>query len=164
MTKRIPTAKDRTPIAFGDLRGWIDALRDAGELAEINQEVNWDVELGTIVRMAQGTGYGPAFLFNNIKNYNGPDALCSQLFTGGQGSYPRLAMMFGLPQDTPVRELVKICRTIFTERIEPVTVDTGPVKQNIVTGDDIDLLKFPVPKWNRGDGGRYALTYAGCVT
>lgn len=164
MNTPLPTAEDRKPTAFGDLRGWIDALRDAGELAEIDQEVHWDVELGTIIRMAQGTGNGPAFLFNNITDYNKPDALCGQVFTGGQGSYSRLAMMFGLPQNTPARELVKICRTIFQERLAPVTVKTGPVKENIVTGDDIDLLKFPVPKWNRGDGGRYALTYAGCVT
>src|SRR5690606_4172339 len=137
-------AVDRTPTAFGDLRGWIEALRSAKEIAEIDQEVHWDVELGTIVRMAQGTGYGPAFLFNNITDYNRPDSLCSQVFTGGQGSFPRLSMMFGLPKDTPVRELVKVCRTIFSERVAPVTVDTGPVKQNILKGDDIDLLKFPV--------------------
>lgn len=164
MNSPAPSADDRKPTAYGDLRGWIDALRDADELAEINQEVHWDVELGTIIRMAQGTGSGPAFLFNNITDYNGPDALCSQVFTGGQGSYSRLAMMFGMPQDTPVRELVKLCRTIFTERVAPVTVKTGPIKENVITGDDIDLLKFPVPKWNRGDGGRYILTYAGCVT
>ena len=92
---------DRTPTAFGDLRGWIDALRAEDELLEVNSEVDWDVELGTIVRMGQGTGQGPAFLFNNIKDYNGPDAVSGQVFTGGQGSYSRLAMMFGLPRDTP---------------------------------------------------------------
>lgn len=155
---------DRTPTAFGDLRGWIDALRAENELLEVNSEVDWDVELGTIVRMGQGTGQGPAFLFNNIKDYNLPDSVSSQVFTGGQGSYSRLAMMFGLPRDTPVEDLVKICRYIFAERIAPVNVATGSVKQNILKGDDIDLYKFPVPQWNRGDGGRYINTYAGCVT
>lgn len=155
---------ERGNAVFGDLRGWIDALRAAGELEEITGEVDWDVELGAIVRMMQGSGDGPAFLFSNIKDYNSPDALCSQIFTGGQASYSRLAMMFGLPQDTPVRELVSICRTIFQQRVPPRIVKDGPVKQNILLGDDIDVLKFPVPKWNRLDGGRYVLTYAGCVT
>ncbi len=154
----------REKAAFGDLRGWLDALRDAGEINEIDAEVDWDVELGNIVRLSQGTGYGPAVLFKNIKDYNGPDSRSSQLFCGGHTSYRRIAMMFGLPPDTPVRDLVKVCRTIFTERIPPVIVETGPVKDNILTGDDIDLLDFPVPKWNRRDGGRYVLTYAGCVT
>ena len=48
----------RNKAAFGDLRNWIDALRDAGELHEIDAEVDWDVELGTIVRMGQGMGEG----------------------------------------------------------------------------------------------------------
>jgi len=149
---------------FGDLRSWIEALRAAGELREIEAEVDWDVELGTIVRMAQGDGSSPANLFTNIKGYNGDGAACTRLFTVGQASYARLAMMFGLPPDTPVKDLVRVCRTIFTQRVEPVVVDGGPVKENILTGDEIDLLKFPVPKWNRLDGGRYILTYAGCVT
>ena len=150
--------------AFGDLRGWIEALRAAGELEEIGGEVDWNVEIGNVVRMLQGSGDGPAFLFSNIKDYNGPDAVCSRIFTGGQASYSRIAMMFGLERDTPVRELVRICRTIFQERIEPRVVKDGPVKRNVVAGGDVDLLEFPVPKWNRLDGGRYVLTYAGCVT
>ena len=155
---------ERKNAAFGDLRAWIDALREEGELREVDAEVDWDVELGTIIRMMQGDGGGPAVLFNNIKDYNGPDALCSQLFAGGHSSYSRCAMMFGLPPETHPREMVSICRTIFTERVPPVEAKTAPVKENILKGDDIDLLKFPVPKWNRLDGGRYVLTYAGCVT
>ena len=155
---------NRGPAVFGDLRGWIDALREAGELEEVTGEVDWDVEIGNLIRMIQGSGDGPALLFSNIKDYNTPDALCSRIFTGGHASYSRIAMMFGLPQDTPVRELVRICRTIFQDRVTPRIVKDGPVKQNVITGDDIDLLRLPVPKWNRLDGGRYILTYAGCVT
>ena len=140
---------DRNPVSFGDLRGWISALREAKELAEFDQEVDWDTELGTIVRMAQGTGAGPAFLFKNIKDYNTPESVCREVFTNGQGSYSRLAMMFGLKPDTPIRDMVKMCRYIFKERIPPRTVRTGPVKDNIITGRDIDLFKFPIPKWNR---------------
>lgn len=154
----------RQPSRFGDLRGWIEALRREGELREIHAEVDWDVEIGSIIRLAQGTGASPALLFNNIKDYNGPHAVSRQIFSGGQGSYSRLAMMFGLPRETHPRELVKICRTVFTERLPPVVVQDGPVKENVLTGEHIDLLRFPVPKWNRLDGGRYIATYAGCVT
>jgi 4-hydroxy-3-polyprenylbenzoate decarboxylase len=160
-TTRAPA---RAQAVFGDMRGWIAALKDAGELVEVTGEVDWDVEIGTIIRLLSGDGTLPAPLFTNIKDYNKPDSICRKLFTGGQASYSRLAMMFGLPRETPPRELVKICRSIFTERLPPKTVKTGPVKENILKGKDIDLLKFPVPKWNRLDGGRYVLTYAGCVT
>jgi hypothetical protein len=36
----------RKPVAFGDFRGWIAALKAAGELQEIHAEVDWNIELG----------------------------------------------------------------------------------------------------------------------
>jgi UbiD family decarboxylase len=155
---------ERKPVAFGDLRSWMDALRAAGELHEVNAEVDWNIELGTITRLAQGAGTGPALLFSNIKDYNKPDTLCRHVFAGGLSSYRRIAMMLGLPPDTHPRELVKIGRTILSGAIAPKIAKTGPVKENIITGDDIDLYKLPTPYWNRLDGGRYLLTYGGVVT
>ena len=66
----------RKPAAFGDLRGWIAALKAHDELQEIDAEVDWNIELGTIMRLAQGPGTGRAMLFNNIKDYNKPDSRC----------------------------------------------------------------------------------------
>src|SRR5919197_1555702 len=129
----------RKPVAFGDLRGWIAALKAAGELKEIAAEVDWNIELGTIMRMAQGPGTGPALLFNNIKDYNMQGTRCRRVFGGGLASHRRVAMMFGLPPDTHPRELVKIGRTILQDTIPPVIVKDGPVKENIITGDDINL-------------------------
>src|SRR5207244_1018123 len=60
---------ERKPVAFGDLRGFIEALRAQGELAEIDAEVDWNIELGTVMRLAQGPGTGKALIFNNIKDY-----------------------------------------------------------------------------------------------
>jgi UbiD family decarboxylase len=46
--------------------------------------------------------------------------------------------------------------TALTSPIEPVLVATGPCKQNIKRGKDVDLLNFPVPIWTPGqDGGAY---------
>ena len=41
---------------------------------------------------------------------------------------------------------------------------TGPVQENIIKGDDINLLDFPEPRWHRLDGGRYINTMQGSVT
>jgi UbiD family decarboxylase len=155
---------ERKPVAFGDQRAWISALRDEGELHEVSAQVDWNIELGTIMRMAQGTGEGPALLFSNIKDYNKKGVRGSKVFGCSLSSYRRIAMMLGLPPETHPRELVKVARTILNGAIPPKIVKTGPVKENIVTGDDINLLDFPVPHWNRIDGGRYMMTYAGCVT
>ncbi|HEX4408002.1 MAG TPA: UbiD family decarboxylase [Xanthobacteraceae bacterium] len=154
---------ERTPVAFGDLRGWLSALDKAGELKRIDAEVDWDVELGTIARLAQGTADGPALLFNNIRDY-GANARCRSVFTGALASYRRLALLLGLPADTHPRQLVKLGRSVLGGAIAPKVVSTGPVKENILKGDDIDLYEFPVPQWNRVDGGRYILTYGGVVT
>ncbi len=154
---------ERKPVAFGDLRGWLQALDGAGELHTIDAEIDWNIELGTVARLAQGPGTGPALLFNKIRDY-GENARCRQVFAGALSSYRRIAMMLGLPPDTHPRELVKLGRTVLTGSIPPKIVKTGPVKENVITGDDIDLSEFPVPQWNRVDGGRYILTYGGVVT
>src|SRR5499425_1164886 len=99
---------EHKPVAFGDLRGWIAALKAQGELHEIDAEVDWNLELGTIMRLAQGPGTGKALLFNNIKDYNGPGARCRRVFGSSLNSYRRVAIMLGLPPDTHPRELVKI--------------------------------------------------------
>ena len=159
-----PAAGSNQPAPFGDLRGWIEALRREGEIHDIDVEVDWECELGTVTRKAFGNGDGPALMFNNIKDYNGPGARCTKLFTGGLSSYSRVAMMFGLPKDASITEMVKAARKAYASRVPPVTLKTGPVKENIVTGDDINLLDFPVPKWHRLDGGRYINTMQGTVT
>ena len=154
---------ERKPVAFGDLRGWIAALHAAGEIREIDAEVDWNIEIGTVMRLAQGTGDGPALMFNRIKDY-GANARCRRIFGCGLSSYRRVAMMLGVPADTHPRDLVKLGRNVLSGAIPPKVVPTGTVKQNIVTGDAIDLYDLPSPWWNRLDGGRYLLTYGGCVT
>ncbi len=150
-------------MQFGDLRGWIAHLRKEGELHDVGAEVDWNCELGTVTRRAFGNGDGPALLFSNIKDYQ-HNARCTQLFTGGLSNYSRVAMMFGLPKNAPITDLVQAARKAYSGRVAPVKVATGPVKENIITGDDINLYDFPVPQWHRRDGGRYINTMQGTVT
>ncbi len=155
---------ERKPVAFDGMRGWLDTLEKAGEIKHVNGEVDWNIELGTIARLLQGPATGPSVMFNNIKDYNKPNSRCKKVFTGGLSNYRRIAMMLGLPADTHPRELVKFGRTLLSGSIPPKIVKTGPCKENIVTGDAVDLYEFPAPYWNRLDGGRYLQTYGGCVT
>jgi len=48
--------------------------------------------------------------------------------------------------------------------IKPITVKSGPCKENILLGDDLDLLKFPSPLIHGGDGGRYIGTWHTVIT
>ena len=153
------------PRSFDDLRGWIEALRLEGELQEIEVEVDWDCELGTIARKTFGNGDGPALLFNSVKGYGpGDDVWSRKVFTGGLSNYRRVAMALGLPKDAPVRDMVMATRHYLGQRVAPVEVGSGKVKENVVAGDDIDVYKVPVPRWHREDGGRYINTYQATVT
>ena len=71
-TRKEDMAIERTPTVFGDLRGWIAALEREAELHRIDAEVDWNIELGTIMWLAQGPCSGKALLFNNINDYNTP--------------------------------------------------------------------------------------------
>src|SRR5262249_10096985 len=123
---------ERKPVAYGDLRGWIKALHAAGEIKEIDAEVDWNIEIGTVMRLAQGTGDGPAMMFNNIRDY-GANARCRRVFGCGLASYRRVAMMLGGAPETHPRALVKLGRTLINGSVPTTNIITGPVKENDVT-------------------------------
>lgn len=152
-------------MAYKDLRDWINTLEEEGELARVKSKVDWDLEIGGIIQEVYDRGGdkgGPALLFENIKGYE--NTLCKKLFVNSTGNYPRIAMMMGLPKDTPPRELVKVYRNRIKSLIKPRIVKEGPIKENIVKGEGVNLFEFPTPKWHPRDGGRYILTLAGVVT
>ena len=39
--------------------------------------------------------------------------------------------------------------------VAPEEVTSGPILENILKSDAIDLYRFPTPKWHENDGGRY---------
>jgi len=48
--------------------------------------------------------------------------------------------------------------------IKAEEVKTGPVMENVYTGKDVNLWKFPSPKWHNLDGGRYIGTGSATIT
>lgn len=148
-------------MAYNDLREWIEHLERNKRLKRITAEVNWDGEIGAITRLVFAKK-GPALLFENIKNYK--KTISKKLFVGGLGRVSQIALMLGLPIDSSPQHIVKVTRERFKGKIPPNVVDNGPVKENILYGDEINLFEFPVPKWHPLDGGRYINTYCGVVT
>ena len=148
-------------MGFMDLRQWIRLLDKEGELRRITAPVEWDREIGAITRKVLEKK-GPALLFENIRGYE--RGRCTRLFTSGLGSRARLALALGFPKDAPNRELVQYVMQKNRETITPVVVPTGPVKEHVIKGSDVDLTELPVPKWHYREGGRYVNTFAGIVT
>jgi UbiD family decarboxylase len=148
-------------MAYGDMREWIDTLEKEGELAKIKTEVDWELEIGGIAREAVDRE-GPALLFENIKDYK--STICTKLFTCSLSTFSKIALMLGLPRDTPYKDLIQVWRERVKKPVKPVIADRGPCKENILKGDEVDLFQFPTPHWEKLDGGRYIGTFHGVVT
>ena len=76
-------------------------------------------------------------------------------------------MTLGFPTDLSKLELTDAFRTTYMEDIkEPAheIVEDGPILENVVEGDDIDVEVFPSPIWHEDDGGRYIGTGSYNVT
>ncbi len=133
---------------FKDVREWVEMLDAAGELVHIEEEVDWDLELGAIVR--RGTEIGaPAILFERIKDYPGHRSLYNTL-----GTWRRMAILFGLAPETPLRDIQAEYEHRMEQPVKPVVVKDSSCKENILVGDEVDLFRFPAPLEHERDGNR----------
>lgn len=133
-------------MAWNDLRQFLEELRGKGELKTVKRQVDGDLELGAIMRKVFDMR-GPAVLFENVKGSNFP------FVSGVMDTYPRYAMGIGAKPDP--RSIVKRILEASEQPVEPQLVQDGPCKENLDKGKDVNLDKFPIPKWHRLDGGKY---------
>jgi phenylphosphate carboxylase alpha subunit len=141
-------------MAFKDVREFIAALEKEGEAIRIEEEVDWDLEAGAILRRSAEKCL-PAPFFQKIKDY--PQGF--RMFGNGAANFRRMALTMGLKADTHPRELIEEYLRRRDQRIKPVLVKDALCKENIIMGKDVDLTKFPVPMLHLGDGGRYIGTW-----
>lgn len=146
------------------LREFISELETIGEIQRIETEVDWNLEIGAIIRR----GYdltAPAPLFSNITGYEGSGFRVLGAPGGLSGpAHPlaRIALALGLPPATSGQEIMEaIVAARDKPGLPPVSVPAAgaPCKQNVLRGDDVDLLRFPTPLIHGNDGGRYIQTY-----
>ncbi|HKZ51276.1 MAG TPA: UbiD family decarboxylase [Dehalococcoidia bacterium] len=137
---------------MADLREWLAKVEELGELRTL-RGVNWDLEMGVITEMAGRQLGKPAILFDDIPGY--PPGF--RVIVNTTGSLNRFALTSGFPVGIKEVEMVQEWRRFFKrmDLLPPRLVDSGPVMENVDLGEDVDLLKFPIPKWHEKDGGRY---------
>lgn len=141
-----------------DLRAWIKAMNEAGELLTV-KGADREREIGGIVDIMMRKMGRPAVLFEDVPGYEPGFRVLANLFT----SVKRIALTLGLPGDTPEVELVRFWRDYMRNAptIPPQVVNSGALLENTFKGDDINLLSVPTPRWHEGDGGYYMGT--GCM-
>lgn len=136
----------RAPI---DLRSFIQQLDETGQLRRMPQEVDWKFQLGDVTR----NDLAP-LLFENVKDYPG-----QQVFTNGLINLSTIGVALGLPFGADRKVWVRALRDRIATPIPPARVQNGAVFENVWSGRQIDLLRLPVPWWNKSDAGRYIGTW-----
>ncbi|MFC1870099.1 UbiD family decarboxylase [Chloroflexota bacterium] len=138
---------------FNDLREFINKAEELDEVKLI-EGANWESDIGVLTDIFAEMPNAPLLLFDKVDGYPAGYRVVSNLFTTPK----RTALGLGLPLTAEKMELVRAMREKIEAGIDllpPLEVKSGPVKENIDVGEQVDLFKFPTPKWHELDGGRY---------
>lgn len=144
------------PIA--DLREWIQRVDELGELTRVDG-ADPNAELGGLVDLYQWDMGKPALLFDHIIGYPPGFRIVANVLT----SLSRVALSLGLPVHSSAGDLVRAWRNELKDLAPraPRMVDGGPVLENRMEGNQVDVTRFPAPVWHQLDGGRFLGT--GCI-
>jgi UbiD family decarboxylase len=155
-------AGDVTPkIPYVDLRGWIEEARKLGEIREV-KGLSWEREIGMATELVMHDENAPCVIFEDVPGTL-PGSRVLVNFFGGK----RKNMTLGFPTNLNKLDLSDGFRRHFMadlKQIPPKVVKSGPILENVLEGDAIDVTKFPTPKWHEADGGRYIGTGSYDVT
>jgi 4-hydroxy-3-polyprenylbenzoate decarboxylase len=136
-----------------DLRTWLNEVDKLGQLMTV-ENVHWDLELSTLTEIInERSKTRPALVFDRIKDYPQGYRVAANLVS----STERLALTLGMKAGLSDMDFIQAWRQQ-VKKISPVsaeTVSTGPLFENVHKGKEINVLKFPVPRWHELDGGRY---------
>lgn len=136
---------------FKDLRGFIQEL-DRRKLVKQVNGADWNLEIGALTELTvEKEGY--TLLFDKIKGYPEGFRIAINLILSPMQQ--RIAFGFG-DIETDI-DMIRIWKDKCSKYkpIPPVEVKSGPILENVLTDEKIDILKFPTPKWHELDGGRY---------
>jgi 4-hydroxy-3-polyprenylbenzoate decarboxylase len=141
------SSNDRRAAAIGDLREFLRAAEAEGELQVIDG-ADPNLEMGAIFELSLNKLFPPVLLFRNMKNCD-PSA---RIVMNVRGSH----FMVGDLDLAAVQRLRQRQKKGAPKApIPPEWVDNGPIYENVLTGDEVDVFKFPAPVWHEDDGGPY---------
>ncbi|MDR6953272.1 4-hydroxy-3-polyprenylbenzoate decarboxylase/2,5-furandicarboxylate decarboxylase 1 [Ancylobacter sp. 3268] len=131
-------------MAYKDLRAFLSTLRQSGELVDITRPIALQYDVAKALAKNSSVE-GPALMFKD----NGTEF---PLVAGLYGNRRLALMAFESTEDTIHDRVTKGIDT----PIGPVDFEgPAPCQEIVLTGDDIDLTKLPVPTYSPKDGGPY---------
>ena len=145
-------------MALKSLRDFIEKVEETEGICRI-QGADPLIEIGAITEVSAGLADPRLLLFDKIKGHPEGYRVASNVVT----SPKRAAIALGLPSDSGTVELVRLwkAKSRTLTPVPPKEIPDGPVMENSMREDKVDLSRFPAPKWHELDGGRYLGT--GCM-
>lgn len=147
-------------FAYSDLRDWIVEADRLGEIKRLTG-ISWQREIGMVGAMLQRADPSPCAIFDEIPGVK-PGFRVLVNFFGGKRANITLGFPAGLSKVELSDAFLKVYKDPANKPIKHVIVDDGPVFENVITGDAVDITMFPAPQWHADDGGRYIGT--GCYS
>ncbi len=149
-------------FAYADLRDWLVQAEELGELKQL-PGMSWQREIGMISAMLQRAPSSPAAMFTDIPGLPSGMRVLTNFFGGRRAN-----LTLGFPPELSRMQLsdafLKVYKDPARKPIPHRIIDDGPVLQNILLDNEVDLTRFPAPQWHEADGGRYIGTGCYCVT
>lgn len=140
-------------MAFSDLRGYLSALEDAGQLVTVDQLVDPEPDLRAVGRAALNLGVSgsPAVMVTNIRGYRG-----KRVVLNVHGSWANYAVMMGMPKTASLREMFCEMNARWNSYPGEVRwVHNAPCQEEVITSG-INLYELlPLFRINEYDGGFY---------
>jgi len=139
-------------VKFNDLRHYVATLESLGQL-KVVEGASCDLEIGAITELATSRSNSPAVLFDSIQGFKKG----FRILTNFLAHKSRERLVYGVAEELTDSEAVRLWKNKLKEvkPVETLHVDDGPVKENMMVGNDVDLTRFPWPKWHQRDGGPY---------
>lgn len=131
-------------MGYRDLRDYLKKLDESGKLHHVTCEVDKDWEIAAVTRgvfQDIPESQRPALIFERISGHSMP------LVVGILGASLDI---YALALQTTVDGIEDCWKKAYTNPIPPVKVNTGPCKEVIQSGRDVDALVFPIPIWTVG--------------
>jgi UbiD family decarboxylase len=147
-------------MPFDSLQEFIKAADVLGEVRYI-EGADLDVEVGCLTELMAERN-GPMLVFDKFAHYPAVHRVCSNMIREA----PRFALAMDIAPNLHPLELLSRWRKKrnASTPIRPKVVNDGPVLECVQQGDDLDIERFPAPRWHTGDGGRYIGTQDMVIT
>src|SRR6478672_6970974 len=161
-------------MPFESLGEYITALEGIGQLKRVRTKVNTDLEIAEILRRLMYKVDQPAVLFENVEGYKYP------VLGNAFGSLDRLKIALGLEDFSEIGERISVISrmrmpsTIFGKLkmlpklseiadYGPKHVESGPVNEVVLNGNEASIGLLPVTKSFPNDAGKF-ITFGVTVT